>query len=115
MIDTIHRASLAPTCLVCALLGAPGFGASAQTAPAAAMLPAPVFSSASHEELKAAYLYCDRLATTELFDGGAAAACSMVYEALKARVFGGDYQRLLAWQKTQQHTAKANAAAVPKP
>jgi hypothetical protein len=74
-----------------------------------------MFSGGSPEDLKAAYLYCDRLATTELFDSSAAASSSMAYEALKARAFGGDFQRLLAWWKTQQHSAKSNAAAALKP
>lgn len=93
--------------LACALLGALALGAHAQAA-----APAVALGGASHEELKAAFLHCDRLATTEYFDGNAAASCSIVYEALKARVFGGDFERLMAWWRTQQRSAKGSAAAL---
>jgi hypothetical protein len=72
--------------------------------------PAPLHD-ATPEQLKAAYLHCDRLASTERFDGSAAAACSMVYEALKARVFGGDFERLLAWSRRQSQVDRAAGAA----
>jgi len=65
---------------------------------------------ATPAQLKAAYLQCNRLAETTLLDFGTAATCSMVYEALKERVFGGDFQRLLRWSREQR--AGATAATV---
>lgn len=63
------------------------------------------------EDLKKSFLACDRSARDGLLDGGEAAACSMVYEELKERVFGGDFQALLAWWKTQTRQAPMRAAA----
>lgn len=60
---------------------------------------------ATPAQLKTAYLECNRLAETTLLDFGTAASCSMVYEALKLRVFGGDFQRLLAWSREQRAAA----------
>jgi hypothetical protein len=54
-------------------------------------------ASASPEELKRVYLDCDRAATRSLLDLAVAAHCSMVGEELKHRVFGGDFDRLIAW------------------
>jgi len=49
------------------------------------------------EELKSAYLDCERLAAATFLDAGGAAICSMVHEELKQRLFEGDFQRLLDW------------------
>jgi hypothetical protein len=67
-------------------------------------------SQATPAQLRAAYLQCNRLAETTLLDFGTAAACSLVYEELKARVFGGDFQRLLAWSREQQPAGVAAVA-----
>jgi hypothetical protein len=81
----------------------PAPAAPARSAPNA--LAAKPLDGATADELKAAYLHCDRLARTEEFDGAAAAACSVVYEALKARVFGGDTERVIAWMQQQRAAA----------
>ena len=47
--------------------------------------------------LKAAYLECEREALTRPMAAGRIAECSELYEALKARVFDGDWQRLRRW------------------
>ncbi|KAB2873792.1 MAG: hypothetical protein IT503_08590 [Burkholderiaceae bacterium] len=52
-------------------------------------------------DLKAVYLRCDAEANRRLLDFGDAALCSLAYEALKRRVFGGDFDALLAWWRTQ--------------
>lgn len=70
--------------------------------------------AATADELKAAYLYCDRLARTERFDATASEACSIVYEALKARVFGGSTDRVIAWMR-KQHAAAAGSRAAAQP
>jgi hypothetical protein len=60
------------------------------------------------DKLKSAYLDCESRATTEFLDAGDAANCSVVYEELKQRVFGGDLDRLLAWWRSQRD-AEMNA------
>lgn len=55
----------------------------------------------SEDELKQVFLACDRGAATALLGAADAAACSLVYEELKERVFGGDFRRLVAWWKAQ--------------
>ena len=57
------------------------------------------------EELKSAYLHCDRLATAAFLDAGDAASCSLVYEELKQRLFSGDFQLLLDWWQGQRTAA----------
>jgi hypothetical protein len=56
---------------------------------------------ATPEQLKSDYLHCERLAQATLLDFGTAGDCSMVYEELKQRVFGGDFHLLLAWWRQQ--------------
>ena len=53
-------------------------------------------------QLKRAYLECDRRATKGLLSQGDAAMCSSVHEALKARAFDGDFDRMLAWWKSNR-------------
>ncbi|MCW5634905.1 MAG: hypothetical protein KIT17_16340 [Rubrivivax sp.] len=66
-------------------------------------------AQASPEQLKAAYLQCDRLVRSAPLEAGTAATCSVIYETLKQRVFDGDFHRLLAWSRTQSSLP----AAVP--
>ena len=61
--------------------------------PAQARTPAAL----SPESLRAAYLACERAATAERMDTGGVMECSVIYEDLKRRVFGGDFGRLRAW------------------
>jgi hypothetical protein len=50
-------------------------------------------------ELQRLYLACNREAERGLLSAGDAAACSLTYEELLRRGFGGDFKRLLAcWQ-----------------
>ena len=53
------------------------------------------------DELKGAYLACNRAATNGRLNTGGIMKCSVVYEALKLRAFGGDFHKLLAWSKAQ--------------
>jgi hypothetical protein len=70
----------------------------------AAPEPAPIreLRQASVEELKLAYLNCNREALAGRLDRGAIMSCSMVYEALKEKAFGGDFARLLTWSRAQE-------------
>jgi hypothetical protein len=52
-------------------------------------------------ELKKAYLACNRVAAGGGLSSGAVMQCSLVYEELKLRAFGGDFMELLAWSKAQ--------------
>lgn len=58
------------------------------------------------EELKVLYQNCNREALAGRLDGGTIMACSMVYEALKQRAFGGDFARLLAWSRAPETAAE---------
>jgi hypothetical protein len=78
--------------------------------PARTASPGEALDGATPEQLKAAFLHCDRLATTEHFDAAAAAACSVVYEALKARVFDGSTERVIAWMRQQPGAAAGYGA-----
>ncbi|MCW5634904.1 MAG: hypothetical protein KIT17_16335 [Rubrivivax sp.] len=82
--------------------------------PARAANPGQTLDGATPEQLKAAFLHCDRLATTEQFDADAAAACSVVYEALKARVFDGSTERLITWMRQQPAAAAGYGAGTPR-
>ncbi len=57
-------------------------------------------------QLKIAYLDCDRRASAALFDFGDAADCSMVHEQLKQRGFGGDWNRMFAWWNSERVAAE---------
>ena len=52
--------------------------------------------------LKAEYLACDRAATQNRLPPGTAAYCSSVAEELLARGFEGDFERLVAWWRSQK-------------
>lgn len=88
-------------------------------APTRGAAPAPVpprpLDSATPEQLKAAYLHCDRLATTEHFDRSTVVVCSIVYETLKARVFGGSTERLIAWRQQQQAAPARGGGVAARP
>jgi hypothetical protein len=50
-------------------------------------------------ELKNTYSNCSREAMQRVLGSGEAALCSVVYEALLGRIFGGDFEALLAWSR----------------
>lgn len=62
-------------------------------------------SRLSIEQLKRFYLWCGRAATAGELDNGAIMQCSVFYEALKERAFGGDFARLLAWSRAASASA----------
>jgi hypothetical protein len=53
----------------------------------------------SDERLKAFYLGCSDAATARQLGSGEIALCSIGYEMLLKRSFGGDFMALLAWSK----------------
>ena len=52
---------------------------------------------AALEDLKEAYLRCERAALTSALSGEEAMACSILYEELKRTGFGGNAGRLREW------------------
>ena len=51
----------------------------------------------SDSGLKAFYLHCSRAAAKRSLGSGGIAVCSIGYELLLRRTFGGDFNALLAW------------------
>jgi hypothetical protein len=47
-------------------------------------------------------LACERAAITAPLNGSDAAQCSVVYEEFKLRAFGGDFEKLNVWWRSQQ-------------
>ena len=54
------------------------------------------------EQLKSAYLECDRRSSQAVLDIGSARSCSLAAEELLQRGFGGDFDKLLAWWRSQR-------------
>jgi hypothetical protein len=103
-----------PCIAVASVLVAPGVHAEprAGVAPVAATTwGATALDHVTPAELQSAYLECDRMAMTTALDFGTAAGCSVVYEALKARMFGGDFERLLEWHRRQRAAQPVGATA----
>ena len=63
--------------------------------------------SISIAALKRVYLACNRAVLDGWLDGAGVMQCSVVYEALKQRAFGGDFDRLLAWSRAQSEAGIA--------
>ena len=63
------------------------------------------------EQLKQTYLACERQTQARLIPFGDAAECSIVADELLARGFGGDFNRLLAWWRTQRESAGCRSEA----
>ena len=55
----------------------------------------------SEHELKAFYVRCSEQSIERRLDGGEAMACSIAYEILLSKHFGGDFELLLAWSRAQ--------------
>lgn len=52
-------------------------------------------------EVKAFYARCSDASIGRRLDGGEAMACSIGYEVLLQKHFGGDFERFLAWSRGQ--------------
>ena len=59
------------------------------------------------EKLKSAYLQCEQTAVSGRLGTGEIMLCSVLYEELKQRAFGGDFPRLKAWADEQLRPARA--------
>lgn len=60
------------------------------------------FESVPDGCLRAMFLMCADTSRNQLMDLGSAAACSVGYEVLLKRSFGGDFNALLAWWRSQR-------------
>ena len=59
------------------------------------------------DSLKRRYLRCEQAASQGALDGSTIMSCSVAYEELKPRVFGGSFDALHAWWR------KARDRAIP--
>jgi len=69
----------------------------------------------SAEQLKTSYLMCDRRASREMLGFADAALCSHISEALKHKVFGGDFDKLLEWWRAHKLSEPSTAYPQEKP
>jgi hypothetical protein len=58
--------------------------------------------------LKRLVVECNAAASREILDPGSAFACSLGYEALLKRGFGGDFQAMLGWWRTRAEDGSRN-------
>lgn len=90
MFRTSHK--WAPRCMVVALYIAPVAHAG-QSGSTGADIPI--------DTLKQVYLVCERASLAGSLGTGEVMNCSIVYEELKRKAFGGSFQRLKAWSDSQ--------------
>lgn len=75
-------------------------------------------ASADLSDLERAFWICDYTASIHGTSGTDSSACTAVYEAVKERKFGGDFDKLLDWwrqHKPARHEALATADAKVAP
>lgn len=54
------------------------------------------------QELQRIYLLCDAAANARRLEVAEAARCSLVAEQLQQRCFGGDFDKMLAWWRSER-------------
>jgi hypothetical protein len=54
------------------------------------------------EELKGVYLGCEQAAAASRLGGDDVMYCSLIYEELKERAFGGEFRRIKSWLDRQK-------------
>ena len=67
--------------------------------------PSGELKEAAIDELKKAYLACGRAALGSQLNTAEIMQCSIVYEELKLRGFGGDFEKMRAWSRAQSDQA----------
>lgn len=87
------------------------FGAPAATAADRTQSVEGELESVAVDRLKTVYLECSRAALAGRLSSAAIMQCSVVYEELKSRAFGGDFDKLLAWSNAQASLEKAAGSA----
>ena len=58
----------------------------------------------SIDALKIAYMLCDRRSINGALSSADIMHCSVLYEELKQRAFGGNFEKLLAWSRANRST-----------
>jgi hypothetical protein len=58
--------------------------------------------------LKSLFIECSHSAGEHILDFGSAAFCSMGYEALLSKAFGGDFHALLGWWRRERDQGRAH-------
>ena len=59
----------------------------------------PEVAEYAEDELKAIYVICENNASSARMERGEVMFCSIIYEELKQRVFGGDFRKLKEWSE----------------
>jgi hypothetical protein len=68
----------------------------------------------SEREAKEFYLECSRAAMLGQLGTGETAVCSVSYEVLLRRHFGGDFHALLAWSRSQPQSSDGRSGERPR-
>lgn len=66
-------------------------------------------------ELKRVYLACDLASSRTRLAMHEAMQCSIIHEELKQRVFGGDFDQMLAWWREQRGVPEGRTATSAAP
>jgi hypothetical protein len=66
-------------------------------------------------ELKRVYLACDLASSRARLEMHEAMQCSIVHEELKQRVFGGNFDLMLAWWREQRGVAEGRTTISASP
>lgn len=72
-------------------------------------------SAASSEQLRAAYLECDRMTSRQSVGPEYMSACAEIGSVLLHRDFGGDFQRQIDWWKHARAAGRSEQEALAPP
>ena len=72
-------------------------------------------ASASVEQLKTAYLDCDKRSSRVVLDPAGARTCSLIAEELLQRAFAGNFDELLAWWRRAAQSGERVVIEPPAP
>jgi hypothetical protein len=75
----------------------------------------PFAQTLTSAELKRVYLACDRDSSTARLGMQQATQCSIVHEELKQRVFGGNFDHMLAWWREQRGVPESGTVTEASP
>lgn len=67
------------------------------------------------EQLKAIYLLCSDATLRGRMSTSGTMHCSVAYEELKRRAFGGSFDQLLAWSRAQPAASEGHLSRTPCP
>jgi hypothetical protein len=72
-------------------------------------------ANVSIEQLKQAYLECDRRSSRAVLDASTAKSCSLTAEELLQRGFAGSFEQLLAWWRSEARREERVVTDPPAP